>query len=282
MMKKMKLVLFLAALSMAVVMQSCDMKPGSDKSSTEKTPETTAEVSAKINVLADGDNAKSMRVDKMHMTRYLEIYLADKDPATGTLVAACYNTMFTPEGIPASKNTCEQSLVEGLDFEAMKAKYGILGASLNGPKLWQPDWTDIEEGVTREFNGIAATWCAQLTMDKDVNVNKTKPYDPQHIARKSSLGWNKGTQVLLLDDAEGNTWIMKGFQLGVHPTYTYEEFVAKGADNFKELPAGWKFRIKVLDKDYIETPETGVATIMADEFFNVYDLTGPGMGNYKP
>ena len=26
----------------------------------------------------------------------------------------------------------------------------------------------------------------------------------------------------------------------------------------------------------------GVATIMADEFFNVYDKTGPGMSNYKP
>ena len=28
--------------------------------------------------------------------------------------------------------------------------------------------------------------------------------------------------------------------------------------------------------------EGGVATIMADEFFNVYDKTGPGMSNYKP
>jgi hypothetical protein len=32
----------------------------------------------------------------------------------------------------------------------------------------------------------------------------------------------------------------------------------------------------------IEVPEAGVATIMPDEFFNVYDKTGPGMSNYKP
>jgi hypothetical protein len=32
----------------------------------------------------------------------------------------------------------------------------------------------------------------------------------------------------------------------------------------------------------IEVPENGVATIMPDEFFNVYDKTGPGMSNYKP
>jgi len=88
--------------------------------------------------------------------------------------------------------------------------------------------------------------------------------------------------VLLLDDAEGNTWVMKGFQQGLDPQYTYDQFVAAGASNFKELPPGWKFRIKTLDEDLIERPESGVATIMPDEFFNMYDKTGPGMMNYKP
>jgi len=233
-------------------------------------------------VLDDGVGAKSIRVENMHMTRFLEIYLADTDPKTGDLVAACYNTMFTPQGIPANKDTCLQKLVEGLDFVKMKAKYGVLNASLNGPKYWFPDWTDIDQGVTRDFNGIKSTWCAQLDMGKASNVNNTPPYTPQHIHRKSSLGWNKGTQVLLLDDPEGNTWIMKGFELGLKPKHTIEEFIAAGQSNFKKAPKGWKFRTKVLDKDYKETPVTGVATIMVDEFFNVYDKTGPGMGNYQP
>jgi hypothetical protein len=75
---------------------------------------------------------------------------------------------------------------------------------------------------------------------------------------------------------------MKGFQVGVKPQHTHEQFVAAGAGNFKKLPAGWKFRIKTLDKDLVERPANGVATIMPDEFFNVYDQTGPGMTNYKP
>jgi hypothetical protein len=29
-------------------------------------------------------------------------------------------------------------------------------------------------------------------------------------------------------------------------------------------------------------PQTGIATIMPDEFFNVYDKTGPGYSSYKP
>lgn len=40
--------------------------------------------------------------------------------------------------------------------------------------------------------------------------------------------------------------------------------------------------MKTLDEDLIERHEGGVATIMTDEFFNIYDKTGPGMSNYKP
>jgi len=234
-------------------------------------------------VLADGAGAKYTRVDNMHRTRFVEIFLAHPDAKTGKLVAEYYNTMFTSKGIPASKDTAPQALAQGLDFEKMKQAYGVLGASLNGPKLWLADWTEIDAGKERDFNGIPAAWVAQLTMGGNTGgVAETTPYKPMTIARKSGVGWNKGTTVLLLDDADGNTWIMKGFQLGLTPLHTYEQFVSAGAGNFKKLAPGWKFRIKTLDQDLIEVPVSGIATIMADEFFNVYDKTGPGMTNYKP
>jgi len=66
------------------------------------------------------------------------------------------------------------------------------------------------------------------------------------------------------------------------PKHTYEQFLAGKASMFKALPSGWKVRVKTLEKDLIEKPERGVATIMPDEHFNVYDKTGPGMTNYKP
>jgi hypothetical protein len=90
-------------------------------------------------VLADGANAKSRRVEGMHKTRFVEIFLAHRDAKTGKLVAECYNTMFTSQGIPESKDTAPQAPVEGLDFEKMKKDFGVLGASLNGPKLWTSD-----------------------------------------------------------------------------------------------------------------------------------------------
>lgn len=237
---------------------------------------------AEPKVLSDGAGATFKRVDNMHQVRFIEIFLAGREAKTGNLVAACYNTMFTAKGIPASKDTAPQALVAALDFDRMKQEFGVLGASLNGPKLWLPDWSEIEAGAQRDFNGITAAWVAQLSMGKNTSVGETTPYKPMTIARRSRLGWNKGTTVVLLDDAEGNTWIMKGLQLGLKPQYTYQEFVSAAAGKFKALPPGWKVRVKTLDKDLIETPENGLATIMSDEFFNVYDKTGPGMSNYKP
>jgi hypothetical protein len=234
-------------------------------------------------VSGDGKGAKPGRVDQMHQVRFIEIFLAHRDAQTGHLVAECYNPMFASKGIPASRDTAPQALVEGLDFAKMKTDYGVLGASLNGPKSWLPDWSEVEVGVERAFNGIRAPWVARLDMgDNTGGVAESTPYKPMFIARKSGMGWNKGATALLLDDAEGDTWIMKGFQLGLTPPHTYEQFVAAGAGNFKKLPPGWKFRIKVLEEDLVEKPEGGVATIMPDEFFNVYDRTGPGMTNYRP
>ena len=233
-------------------------------------------------VFSDGVGAKKQRVKNINQVRYIEMYLAARDPKTGNFLGACYNSSILPSDIPASKDTSPQNLLEGLNYKKIKKEFGVAAVSLNGPKLWMCDWFEADVGATRVFNGIKAQWCAQLNMGKDTNVNNVPAYKPFHIARKSSVGWNKGTKVLLLDDPQGNTWIMKGFQQGLKPLHTYKEFVAAGANNFKKLPPGWQFRIKILDKDYIETPKNGVATILSDEFFNVYDKTGPGMGNYKP
>ena len=120
--------------------------------------------SATPEVLADGANAEFRRVDNMHKTRYIEMFLAYRDEKTGDLLAACYNTMFTPKGIPASKDTAPQELVAGLDFGKIQQEFGVLNASLNGPKLWLPDWSEINSGVERNFNGIPAPWVGVLNM----------------------------------------------------------------------------------------------------------------------
>lgn len=56
---------------------------------------------------------------------------------------------------------------------------------------------------------------------------------------------------------------------------TYDAFLANGTSYFEKLPPGWRCRVVTLQQDLIETPRGGVATIMSDEFFNVYDKAGP-------
>jgi hypothetical protein len=232
-------------------------------------------------VFSDGANAKSMRIENSHLMRFIEMYLAGIDPDTGDIIAECYGTYANPD-IPADKDSAPQAQVETIDMEQVKKEYGVLGVSMNGPKLWLPDWFEVEVGKVRKFGDMVAPWTAQLNLGKKLNVNKVTPYKSFTIARKSAVNWNKGTTVMVIDDADGNTWIMKGFELGMHPQRTYEEFMAAGPAIFKQLPEGWKARIVTLEQDNHEVPENGVATIMADEFFNVYDKTGPGMSNYKP
>jgi len=235
----------------------------------------------KPEVLSDGAKAISKRIENSHLMRFIEIFLAGIDPSSGDVVAECYGTYANPD-IPANKDTAPQALVARLDMSQLKKQYGVLGASLNGPKLWLPDSFDVEVGVVRQFGGLRAPHTAELNLGRKVSIGDVKPYEPDTIARKSAITWNKGTTVVVLDDPAGNTWIMKGFQLGLKPQRTYEEFMAAGAANFKKLPPGWKARVVTLAQDNYEVPEGGVATILSDEFFNVYDKTGPGMSNFKP
>jgi len=270
-MRTMKVTLLAIPLSVALLSSCSDQAPVEPPAA----PEQPA-------VLSDGADAKYDRVDNVHQVRFVEIFLVGREASSGNVVAAVYNTMYTDQGIPESKDTSPQALLEGLDFDHIKKEYGVLGASLNGPKLCLPDWVEIDVGTERDFNGLAAVWVAQLNMGDNASVAEVAPYTPQTIARHSGLGWNKGRTVILLDDAEGNTWIMKGFELGLKPQRTYDEFVAALPGVYQKLPEGWKVRVKTLEEDLIERPEGGVATIMPDEFFNVYDKTGTGMTNYKP
>ena len=61
--------------------------------------------SATPKVLADGVGAQFKRIENTNGTRYIEIFLACRDPKTGDMVAPCYNTMYSSKGIPASKDT---------------------------------------------------------------------------------------------------------------------------------------------------------------------------------
>lgn len=266
-------------IAFAFLIASCGNKSVKSENPIESIDSTVA-----INVLNAGVGAKTMRFENMHQTRFIEFFFAMRDSATGKMVAPCFNSMFTSaltKDTSKMKDTAPQNLVEGIDMDSLAKEYGVISVFLNGPKLWMPDWVEVEVGEEIVTNGIPLGWVAQLALPENGRVAET-PYEPMKITRTSKWGWKKDTQSILLDDSNGNTWILKGFQLGLHPVQSYDEYLAKGADNYKNLPAGWKVRVITLEKEIIEIPTTGVATIMSDEFGNVWDMCGPGMTNYIP
>lgn len=229
----------------------------------------------------DDANPKIVHLRNLHETRYCEIFLVGGNALNGDLKANVYNSTGY-NNAKNKKDTAPEALVSKIDWKAVKRQYGVLGVKLNGPKLWQLDWINIPTGTLRDFQGLKAPWVAELNL-KGVNLKEMGKagYKPTTIARRSAFGYNKGTRVFLMDDPNGNTWIMKGMELGLGSKKTYKS-IAATLDKDRKLPPGWKGRTIILDRDLILIPKTGIATIVPDNLFNVYDKTGPGYSNYKP
>jgi hypothetical protein len=237
-----------------------------------------------VKLADDGANAKMKRYDGVHGERYIELFLVGGNRANGDLRANVYNTTSLNGWTKANKDSAPEALVESLDREKLAKQNGVFLVYLNGPKLWAPDWFEVEVGKLRDFGGLKAPWVANVDLKGiDLKGSQSNAYRTTTIERKSRVGWNKGTKVFLIDDSDGNTWVLKGIQLGLKSTDTYDGITANFAETrLKNFPAGWKFRTKVLDRDLIEHPEKGVEPLLSDAADDIFDRTGPGYTNYKP
>ena len=230
----------------------------------------------------DNANVQVEHLKNQNASRYAEIFLVGGNGLTKNLKANVYNTLLLNGYTEANKDSAPQALAEAFNPEQVKKENHVLGSKLNGPKRWMLDWIEVPVGTERDFCGLKACWVAELSL-KGMNLKDESKmsYHPTTVQRKTKFGYNQGTTAHLIDDADGNTWIMKGFNEGLNPAMSYEQAVATLANRLT-LPAGWKFRDKVLEQDLVLIPETGTARIMPDNLFNVYDITGPGYSNYKP
>jgi hypothetical protein len=239
-------------------------------------------IAARIELPDDSKNVQPMHFDNLRAAQYTEIFLIAGNPVTGDLRANVYNTLGLNGYNETNKNSSPNALVAKVDPDTLKKQFEVLGVHVNGPKQWMLDWIDVPVGTERDFDGLKARWVALVDLKGiDLKDPSAGGYRKTSVERKTKFGYLKGRPGFLIDDAEGNTWIMKGLNLGLNPTYSYETAKDLGS-RLTKLPPGWKFRVAVLPEDLVLLPATGVAEIMPDELFNVYDRTGPGYSNYKP
>jgi hypothetical protein len=230
---------------------------------------------------ADNTNVQLIRWVNLRAVQYTEIFLIGGNPITGDLRANVYNTQDLNGYTEANKDSSPTPVVAAIDTDAVKKQFDVVGVHVNGPKLWMLDWIDAPVGKEREFGSLHARWVAEVNL-KGIDLSKpgADAYHVTTVERKTKFGYLKGQTEFLIDDPEGNTWIMKGMNLGVHPVQSYADAADLGSR--LRLPPGYKFRTAVLPEDLVLIPVTGTAMIMPDDLNNVYDKTGPGYSNYKP
>jgi hypothetical protein len=229
----------------------------------------------------DGASARLGRFADLRGDRYTEVGLVGGNPITKDLRANVYNTVGLND--PAGTgDTTPQAILDQLDLDQIKKQFGVLGGWKNGPRQWALDWAEVMLGEEREFNGLHARWVGVLSIPKGMNLKEegSTAYKPTTFERRTQFGFDAGKPVFVLDDPDGNTWVMKSSSLIVDPTNTHDRLETLG-DRLKTAP-GWKFRVALLDRDLVLKPESGVAPIVQDELGNTYDKTGPGLSNFKP
>jgi hypothetical protein len=228
----------------------------------------------------DGADAKPFTFKDVRGHRYTEMFLIGGNAITKDLKANVYNT-WGLNGGATTGDSCPAALLDKVDVKAVKEQYGVLASYKNGPRLWALDWIEVEMGKELDFGGMKARWVNWL----DMKGISTKPGEAAYknitVGRHTKFGFDKGKQVFILDDPEGNAWAMKSFSLITHPDQKFEDLGTLGSR--LKLPLGWKFRAPVLEQDLILTPDKdGIAHITQDDFGNTYDRVGGPYSNYKP
>ena len=228
----------------------------------------------------DGADAKLLTFKDVRGQRYTEMFLIGGNAITKDLEANVYNTMGLNGG-PTTGDSSPAVLLDKVDVKSVKEQYGMLASFKNGPRLWTLDWFDGAVGKELDFNGMKAQWVNWLNLKGISTEPGAADYKNITVKRHTHFGFDKGKQVFILDDPDGNPWVMKSMSLITHPDQKFDELGTLGSR--LKLPPGWKFRAPVLEQDLILTPDKdGTAHITQDDFGNTYDRAGGPYSNYKP
>jgi hypothetical protein len=221
-----------------------------------------------------------MTFESLRGALYCEVLLfAGTPPETG--ISGHYYNTSNLNNSADKMDTCPPNMWAKVSAEALKAEYDVTNVFKNGPRGWTIDSVRIPVGPIQTFDGLQTRWWGKVVLPKGVEFKAgLEPYKPLKSYRKSTFTFQKGKPVFILEDAEGTPWVMQAFSKIIDPTLTYDSLKNLGAK--LKLPAGWKYRVVVLDKDLVISTPQGYNWIVQDELQNTYDACKEGASNYKP
>ena len=198
---------------------------------------------------------------------------------------AVYANYFNTSGLNNAADrmdTCPPDLWAKINPEQLKTQYDIATAFKNGPRGWTMDWIDLPAGPVVDFDGLKTRWLGKAELPPEMTSFKAGDLAYKMIKshRKSTMTFEKGKPVFILDDPDGTPWVMQAFSKIVDPSVSYDGLKDLGSKIHPR--AGWKYRVVTLDKDLtISTPE-GYNWLTQDELENTYDACKEGACNFKP
>ena len=172
--------------------------------------------------------------------------------------AEAYNT--------SASNECPPDQWNALDNDALSAEFESQGMLLNGPKYWMMDSQVVRLGGTQTFGGIEAQWAATLP-SAGLSEEGGNPYEVFKPNKIQKMVYDAGKKVYEIVDAEGHAYVLQARG----PQFNLEDLETMG-DQMKNLPEGWSYRVRVLEKDLVLDLDPAKATIYAvgDEFYQYY------------
>ena len=210
--------------------------------------------------------------------QYTEILPVYGNAITKNLTAGVYNTLGLNDP-GKTGNTSTDEVLASLDMKQVKKESNALKVIKNGPRLWTIDWIEVNAGTVRDFDGLKARWVMWFYVPKGFKQGDNA-YNPMQGKRDTHMGIKAGSRAFILDDPDGNTWVMKSADRIFHPEQRFEDLQHLGSK--LKLPEGWKFRTIILEEDLIFKPDEGSAWICQDDIGNTYDRVGGNFSNYKP
>jgi len=136
------------------------------------------------------------------------------------------------------KDICPPDMWAKVSAEELKGHYDIGMAFKNGPRGWTMDSIKIPAGPVVEFDSLKTRWWGKGVLPPSaVHIKPGElAYKSVQSHRKSSMTFEKGKPVFILDDRAGTPWVMQAYSMFVDTTLTYDTLNKLG-DKLK-LPAG--------------------------------------------
>jgi hypothetical protein len=228
----------------------------------------------------DCARATYRKFDGLRDYRHEEIELFAKDPLKKVLYVSVYDTTGLNGG-DDSHDSAPASLAQRLDPKRIAKQYQALSARISPPNHWTIDWFADRVGTVRSFDGLNAAWAGNTLAPSSAIASKPSPPAPYHMtntARTAVQGFKKGSEVYLLDDNAGRTWVMISYK--DTPDLTIDKLKSLG--EALKLPQGWKFRTAALPNELVLEAKAGSASVIQDDKGNLYHSTGPRQSNFVP